>query len=204
MSTPTRMRASNRRSEPAHWRWSRWVETPTARFIFMDHFQYGWSSRTGLIREALAAAHRLTGDQRYLDAGLAGGQAVVSPRRDASVEQRCRGMARTPAVPGPGTRRRPACRRRCLTRARASSTSTRPSVHGRRERIRRRPCRTCWPCGTSLGSSTASCSTPWRGSTIPRSAIAGCSMNWRVIRACGRAWSCRRSKRKSSALATGP
>lgn len=44
-------------------------------FIFMDHFQYGWSSRTGLIREALAAAHRLTGDQRYLDAGLAGGQA---------------------------------------------------------------------------------------------------------------------------------
>lgn len=48
-------------------------------FIYLDRFDYRWVSRTGLIREALAAAYELTGEERFLAAGLEGGSAWYRP-----------------------------------------------------------------------------------------------------------------------------
>jgi hypothetical protein len=45
-------------------------------FIYLDRFDYRWVSRQAQIREALAAAHALTDDERYLVAGLEGGNAA--------------------------------------------------------------------------------------------------------------------------------
>jgi len=50
-------------------------------FIYLDRFDYRWVSRQAQIREALAAAHALTDDERYLAAGLEGGAAAwLRPR----------------------------------------------------------------------------------------------------------------------------
>lgn len=50
-------------------------------FIYLDRFDYRWVSRQAHIREALAAAHALTDDERYLAAGLEGGAAAwLRPR----------------------------------------------------------------------------------------------------------------------------
>jgi hypothetical protein len=48
-------------------------------FIYLDRFDYRWVSRPGLIREALAAAYDITGEERYLHAGLEGGSAWYRP-----------------------------------------------------------------------------------------------------------------------------
>jgi hypothetical protein len=48
-------------------------------FIYLDRFDYRWVSRPGLIREALAAAYDLTGEERFLHAGLEGGSAWYRP-----------------------------------------------------------------------------------------------------------------------------
>ena len=50
-------------------------------FIYLDRFDYRWVSRQAHLREALAAAHALTDDERYLTAGLEGGAAAwLRPR----------------------------------------------------------------------------------------------------------------------------
>jgi len=50
-------------------------------FIYLDRFDYRWVSRQAQIREALAAAHAFTDDERYLTAGMEGGAAAwLRPR----------------------------------------------------------------------------------------------------------------------------
>jgi hypothetical protein len=48
-------------------------------FVYLDRFDYRWVSRPGLIREALAAAYDVTGEERFLHAGLEGGSAWYRP-----------------------------------------------------------------------------------------------------------------------------
>ena len=48
-------------------------------FVYLDRFDYRWVSRQGLIRESLAAAYDLTGEDRFLHAGLEGGSAWYRP-----------------------------------------------------------------------------------------------------------------------------
>jgi hypothetical protein len=48
-------------------------------FVYLDRYDYRWVSRTGLIREALAAAYDVTGEERYLHAGIEGGDAWYRP-----------------------------------------------------------------------------------------------------------------------------
>ena len=48
-------------------------------FVYLDRYDYRWVSRTGLIREALAAAYERTGEERFLVAGLEGGSAWYRP-----------------------------------------------------------------------------------------------------------------------------
>ena len=48
-------------------------------FVYLDQSDYRWVSRTGMIRETLAAAYELTGDERFLVAGLEGGARWYRP-----------------------------------------------------------------------------------------------------------------------------
>lgn len=48
-------------------------------FVYLDRYDYRWVSRTAVIREALAAAYEHTGEERFLLAGLEGGDAWYRP-----------------------------------------------------------------------------------------------------------------------------
>jgi hypothetical protein len=48
-------------------------------FIYLDRSDYRWVSRTALILEALEAAYEVTGDERFLRAGLESGAAAYGP-----------------------------------------------------------------------------------------------------------------------------
>ena len=47
--------------------------TPEGTFIYLTRYDYRWSQRSGLVREALACLFQATGDPTYLRAGLLGG-----------------------------------------------------------------------------------------------------------------------------------
>lgn len=53
---------------------------PDGTFIYMTRFEYRWANRAGQVREALALGYQLTGDPKYLHAGLAGGSRWYRPR----------------------------------------------------------------------------------------------------------------------------
>lgn len=53
---------------------------PDGTFIYLQRFDYRWANRSALIREALAVAYDATNDDRFLLAGLAGGDRWYRPR----------------------------------------------------------------------------------------------------------------------------
>lgn len=53
---------------------------PDGTFVYMTRFDYRWANRAGLVREALAIGYARTADERFLDAGLAGGSRWYRPR----------------------------------------------------------------------------------------------------------------------------
>lgn len=52
-------------------------------FVYLNRFDYRWANRSALVREALGLAFDATSDERYLQAGLAGGARWYRPRGSA-------------------------------------------------------------------------------------------------------------------------
>ena len=52
-------------------------------FVYLTRFDYRWANRSALIREALALGFHATSDERFLQAGLAGGGRWYRPRSAA-------------------------------------------------------------------------------------------------------------------------
>ena len=109
---PEPRRARARRSARAARRCSSSAATTTAASSISTGSTTAGSRARAHLREALAAAHALTDDERYLTAGLEGGAAAwLRPRgQGPGAQQRHRGVARPPPVPGRARPRRPAAR----------------------------------------------------------------------------------------------
>jgi hypothetical protein len=47
--------------------------TPEGTFVYLTRYDYRWTQRSGLVREALACLYEATKDPGFLTAGLLGG-----------------------------------------------------------------------------------------------------------------------------------